>query len=129
MPRIGDPATNSLLAEDVYHHPIWASLLQIVLAIGIVALSTFIRSAFSNSIKALIFTGTALVFLALDYWAMSHWSVTLNLVPHVVALLASWGLMWALGSRPFPGSQAASPAISMDTLKTLALTLHGRTMI
>jgi hypothetical protein len=55
-------ATNSLLAEDVYRHPI-GPLLQAVLP-RIVALCTVTRSAFSNYIKTLIFTGTALCFCA-----------------------------------------------------------------
>lgn len=128
IPRIAAiaAATNSLLAGDAYHHPVWASLLQILLGMGIVALCTVTLSIFNSYIKPLIFIGTALFFLALDYWVMNHWSVTLNLVPHVVALLASWGMLWALGSQRSSPKHAASPAISMDTLKTLALTLHGQ---
>ncbi len=128
IPRIAAiaAATNSLLVEDIYHHPVWASLLQTILAAGIVALCMATYSRFNNYLKGLIFISTALLFLVLDYWVMSHWSVTLNLVPHMVALLASWGLMWALGNRAFTNKRDASPAISMDTLKTLALTLHGQ---
>lgn len=119
-------ATNSLLLTNTYHHPLWATLLQILVSIGIVGLSAIVLVGLSSAIKALIYIATAVLLLALDYWSLSHWSATLNLVPQVIALLAILGVSWALGSQAPRSRKSASANISMDTLKTLALTLHGQ---
>ncbi len=118
-------ATASLLQGDTYHHPAWAALLEILVGIGVIALCTLSFIRFNNKYKYLIFMASAVTLLAVDYWALSSASVTLNLVPQTVALLAYLGFSWALGNRS-PQANAGSPAISMDTLKTLALTLHGQ---
>ena len=118
-------ATESLLQSRTYRHPIWASLLELLIGAGIVVLCAFAPIRLNRNINLLIFIGLISVLLAIDYWSLTHLA-TLNLVPQIVALLATLGVIWALGTGTAQSKTAASPAISMDTLKTLALTLHGQ---
>ena len=121
-------ATHSLLLTQTYHHPIWASLLELLAGGGVIALCVFAQTRLSNNYKILILIsiGIAATLLLIDYWALCHLAM-LNLVPQVVALLASVGVIWAMGTGANQHQPTAtSPAISMDTLKTLALTLHGQ---
>ncbi|MGE0113707.1 MAG: CHASE2 domain-containing serine/threonine-protein kinase [Steroidobacteraceae bacterium] len=118
-------ATNSLLQANVYRHPFWASLLEILISVGIVGLCTISVNALNNKHKILIYISISFILLACDYWLLRHWRVSLHLVPQAIALLGYPLASWALGGQVREKS-TASPAISMDTLKTLALTLHGQ---
>ncbi len=128
VPRVSAIAasTQSLLLGTPYRHPLWAVLLEILISIGVVALHLYTSIKFNKNHKLLIYFGTVTVLIGLDYWVLQHAAVSLNVVPQVIALLASLGISWALGQQPAGNPDSASPAISMDTLKTLALTLHGQ---
>lgn len=127
LPRVSviAAATNSLLQNRTYHHPLWASLLELLLASGVIALCAFVPTVIKSNLKILIFLGVTLLLIAMDYWSLQHLAM-LNLVPQVIALIASAAIIWALGIGNIQQKSSTSPTISMDTLKTLALTLHGQ---
>ena len=127
LPRVNAiaAATNSLLQDRTYHHPLWATLLEILSAVGVIALCTLVPLKVTSNFKILIFITTIVMLIVIDYWSLQHLAM-LNLVPQIVALIASVGLIWALGTGHTQQKSTSSPAISMDTLKTLALTLHGQ---
>ncbi|MGE3891212.1 MAG: CHASE2 domain-containing serine/threonine-protein kinase [Steroidobacteraceae bacterium] len=118
--------SDALLNQHIYRRPLWVVLLEwlLVFTVVILAATTFIKlSTRQNLIIVVALSSSALLA---TYLLMSMSTVTLQVAPQLIALLACFVLSLALSPATASKQSITSPAISMETLKTLALTLHGQ---
>ena len=129
LPRVMAVAasTHAVLDNQTYRHPAWMTLLELLLSASVVLLAAtaFVKLTLRQNlliIGALI----TLVMLA-SFLLMNLSTLTLQAVPQLTAMVTCFALTFAMKHHGTSNkAKAHSPAISMDTLKTLALTLHGQ---
>lgn len=133
LPRVDLLAstTNAILNHELYRHPAWATLIEWLLAAAVLALAAVgwarLRTLHGLTLLMIMVLG----FLFASYLTMRTSTATLQVVPQLAALIGAF-LIHLLSRKTEPaqtrsaGSRGQNPAISMDTLKTLALTLHGQ---
>jgi CHASE2 domain-containing sensor protein len=128
LPRIAviAAATESLLSGTSYSHPLWTVVLQAIFAIAIILLVTAATLRLARNAHLLLAGAVVVLVLASDFALMRSFNVSVQLVPLCLALLLSALLAEAWRTLSTDRSTDNSPGISMDTLKTLALTLHGQ---
>ncbi len=119
--------SNALLTESTYQHPAWATLLEWLLALTVIVLAATAFLKFRLLINAALVVLIVSVTLLVAYLLMNRGTTLLQVIPQLTALIGSLMLSAALNKQPVAHKQGTGgPAISMDTLKTLALTLHGQ---
>ncbi|HEX2586518.1 MAG TPA: protein kinase, partial [Steroidobacteraceae bacterium] len=131
IPRVNllASAAESLLAGTTYAHPIWAVILQILLAAGLIGCLVFAEFNFPMLNRLGGVAAAVVALLLIDFFLMSKANVSLELVPVLYGLILSAGLLefaqQFLGHDK-PKRKAVKNNISLETLRTLALTLHGQ---
>lgn len=119
-------ATESLLNGSAYSHPWWSVLLQLMLAAGVVLFAIAPIPRLARNMRVLTALGIAAVLLLLDFMLLRSANVSLQLVPVCIALVLTAVLMEVFRAINATSSRSSHSPISTDTLKTLALTLHGQ---
>jgi len=123
-------ATESLMSGDVYSHPAWAIVIQIILIIGVIALVLFATFKLPLIVRVATISGAILILFGLDFVLLRSLNVSLELMPLVLGMVLSGGILEAaqqfLDLNGKPRKKAPKSNISLETLRTLALTLHGQ---
>jgi hypothetical protein len=105
-------------------------LLQMVLAIILIALLVFSEVTLPMLSRLGGVAGAVFVLLLIDFLLLRKANVSLELVPVLYGLILSAGLLELaqqfLRDDVKPKRKAAKSNISLETLRTLALTLHGQ---
>ena len=124
-------ATESLLTATTYSHPVWAIVLQILISLGMVALLAFATLAWPLLTRIAVIVGTVIAALLVEFLLLRSANVSLQIIPALYGLLLSAGLLelaqqWLVPEATKPRRAAKGNNISLETLRTLALTLHGQ---
>ena len=120
-------ATESLMSGTAYSHPMWATIMQFVIALLAISLMTFAAIKLPSSMRIASALSAAAILVLIDFQLLRKTNVSLQIIPQCGALLLSAGLLEAARLVLDRGKKGSPKrTISMDTLKTLALTLHGQ---
>ncbi len=122
-------ATESLMDGNAYSHPMWAAAIQLLLALSIIGLLVFSTITLPMLVRLGVAGGTVIVLLAIDFLMLRKINVSLELAPLIMGLMLSAGLFEAaqlLMVQDKPRKKSPKSNISLETLRTLALTLHGQ---
>jgi serine/threonine-protein kinase len=119
-------SSDALLNQRIYRHPVWILMLEYLLSAAVVVLAATAFIKLSVRQNLVIVFSTICVALLSSYLFMHMNTLTLQVVPQLTALLLCFALSLALSPASARKHPANTAAISMETLKTLALTLHGQ---
>jgi eukaryotic-like serine/threonine-protein kinase len=122
--------TRSLLLGNSFHHPGWAYAVEWLFAALIIGLSATAFLRISPSLALVIGLLLILAMATFNWYLLSHRSVNVYITANSLTLLCSIGFNFLMRSQRHPtiaNSRIGNGnGISMETLKTLALTLHGQ---
>jgi predicted Ser/Thr protein kinase len=124
-------AAESLMAATTYSHPLWAMILQALLIVAMIGLLVFVSFNLPLLFRGIAIAGACVLLLILDFSLMRASNVSLEVVPAIYALLLSAGIVELAQQFLTPATKRTRKAakgsnISLETLRTLALTLHGQ---
>ncbi|HVY24802.1 MAG TPA: serine/threonine-protein kinase [Steroidobacteraceae bacterium] len=122
-------AAESLMDGNTYAHPLWAAILQWLLIAGIIAMLVYGSTTLPMLTRIGLTGGVVVVLLIMDFLLLRSSNVSLELMPMITGLIFSTALLETalllLGNEK-PRKKSSKNNISLETLRTLALTLHGQ---
>ena len=122
-------ATESLLDGNTYSHPFWAIAMQVLLVLAVIGLLAYSMITLPMLARVGTVGGTIVVLLTGDFLLIRSSNISLELIPLVTGLVLSTVILEAaqfLMGHDKPRRKSSKNNISLETLRTLALTLHGQ---